>query len=246
MQYRRLLPLTADEVHIWYAYCDQVAEAGLLRHYETLLSADESLRHRRFLFAEHRHQFLISHTLLRKALSHYVDVAPAAWVFAANAHGKPEIAGPTGMLPLCFNLSHTRGLAVVAVTLSSEIGVDVENVQCREVGLELAERYFAADEVACLRRLQGAERKSLFFEYWTLKEAYLKARGLGLSLPLDAFAYSLTEGRPPQVSFSPPIVDDRADWQFVQLVLPPCYKVAVAVRRSNAPDRVIVVRHFDL
>src|SRR5262249_33539026 len=155
------------------------------------------------------------------------------WVFAANAHGKPEIAGPKGMLPLSFNLSHTRGLAVVAVTLSSEIGVDVENVQRREVGLELAERYFAAEEGVYLGRLAAAERKSAFFDYWTLKEAYLKARGLGLSLPLDAFNFSLAEGQSPQVSFSPPIVDGRTDWQFVQLVLPPCYKVAVAIRRSD-------------
>src|SRR5262249_38404375 len=159
-------------------------------------------RHRRFLFAEHRHQFLISHALLRQVLSLYVDVAPAAWVFSTTAHGKPEIAAPAGPPSLRFNLSHPPGRACLAARLGGEIGVDVENMQRREVGLELAERYFASDEVAHLRRLEGAERKSAFFDYWTLKEAYLKARGLGLSLPLDAFAFSLPEGRQPQVSFS--------------------------------------------
>jgi 4'-phosphopantetheinyl transferase len=234
--------LDTNEVHLWHVLFDQVTDGNLLARCRAILSADETIRQQRFIFAEHRQQFLVSHALLRNILSCYADVSPAAWVFSTNAHGKPEIAGPAGAPPLAFNLSHTRGLGVVAVALNRAIGVDAENIERREVGMELAERYFAANEVAHLRQLEAIQRKNAFFDFWTLKEAYIKARGLGLALPLDAFSFHLEDGLPPRITFTERITDRADDWQFIQLQLDPCYKVAVAIHRPGVADLAVVVR----
>jgi 4'-phosphopantetheinyl transferase len=233
--------LHPHEVHLWYAFVDRVTDAALLTRYQSVLSAQETSRHRRFLFEKDRRQFLISHTLLRTALSQYVDVPPAAWVFATNDHGKPQIAAPAG-LPLCFNLSHTRGLAVVAVTRDRAVGVDAENLERADPGLDLAKRFFAAAEVEQLCCLEANQRKAAFFDFWTLKEAYIKARGLGLALPLDGFVFHLDDAGPPRITFTDKITDDSARWQFVQLRPASNFKIAVAVARSGDSDLTVVAR----
>jgi 4'-phosphopantetheinyl transferase len=234
------LPLPANEVHVWHTRFERWADDGQLGPFEATLSPDEQVRQRRFVFPEHRRQFLISHAFLRLVLSQYAPVAPAAWSFVNGAHGKPALA-PQSMPELHFNLSHTRGLAAVAVA-RQEVGVDAENIERRDPGIELARRYFSAEEVAHLSPLEGEQRKSAFFDFWTLKEAYIKARGLGLALPLDQFWFQLGSGSPPRVAFSEHLQDHAADWQFVQFQVAPGWRLAVAIHRPGLPDRAVVLR----
>jgi 4'-phosphopantetheinyl transferase len=233
--------LPENEVHVWYARFDRWPDDALLDSYQAVLSPDEQARQRRFTFPEHRRQFLISHAFLRIALSQYAPVAPEAWQFVISGHGKPAVARPEPFQGLHFNLSHTRGLAAVAVALQ-EVGVDAESIERRDPGIELARRYFAAEEVAHLAQLEGEQRKSAFFDFWTLKEAYIKARGLGLALPLDQFSFQISPGSRPRIAFSEHLQDHAADWQFTQFHVEPRWRLALAVHRPEVPDRVVILR----
>jgi 4'-phosphopantetheinyl transferase len=225
------LSLRPDEVHCWGVELDRVTEPRLLAAYQTLLDEGERVRWQRFRFEKHRHQFLVSHALVRVTLSRYAPVPPAAWRFVMNAYGRPEIVGAPSWLR--FNLSHTDGMAICAVALDTEVGADVEDSERSGQTVEIAESFFAPSEVAALRALPAERQRERFFDYWTLKEAYIKARGAGLSLPLDQFAFHLEPGRSPRISFDPRMVDDPESWLFVQLRFSERHPAAVAVRRAR-------------
>jgi len=226
------LSLRPDEVHLWVVEPERVSDPGLLAAYHAMLSTEEQDRHSRFRFEKHRLQFLVSHALVRVTLSRYAPVPPQAWRFANNAYGRPDLSG--SVLPgLRFNLSHTDGMAVCAVALDTDVGADVEHSGRPGQTVELADSFFARSEVQALRSLPAERQRERFFDYWTLKESYIKARGAGLSLPLDQFAFHLEPGQPPRISFDPRLADDPETWQFVQLRLSPEHPAAVAVRRSR-------------
>jgi 4'-phosphopantetheinyl transferase len=235
-------PLPPDEVHLWYVRTDAVADPALLSAFEASLCAEERRRWQRFSFEEGRRQFLVSHGFLRAVLSRYAAVAPADWRFTAAGHGKPEVA-PPGPAWLRFNLTHTRGLAACAVASGREVGVDAEDWhrQGRGVSAELVRRCLSPGERAHLGGLPEAERQRTFFDYWTLKEAYLKARGLGLALPLEEITFRWP---PVVVSFGPGIGDAEAAWQFERREVGERHKIAVAVRRGAGPDPRVVAREF--
>jgi 4'-phosphopantetheinyl transferase len=191
-----------------------------------LLSDDERRRLRAFRFERDRRLFLVAHALLRLALSRHEAVAPGAWQFSRGTHGRPEIAAPASRMR--FSLSHAHGLAACAVTLDRDIGLDVEHLS-REPAMNLAERFFAPREAGDLLNAPPTERSRRFLEYWTLKEAYVKARGLGLSLPLDRFAmYGTPEGTW-TVSFEPPLDDDPSRWWFWSSAIRDTHQAALAI-----------------
>ena len=227
------LSLRPDEVHLWVVEPEHVTEPRLLAAYQALLDEGERERWRRFRFEKHRQQFLVSHALVRVTLSRYLPTPPQAWSFGTNTYGRPEIAGEVPSR-LRFNLSHTDGMAVCAVALDADVGADVENAARPGQTVELADSFFAPVEAAALRALPVERQRERFFEYWTLKESYIKARGAGLSLPLEQFAFLLEPGRPPRITFDPRMVDDPETWRFVQLRLSEHHPAAVAVRRSHA------------
>ncbi len=175
----------------------QTAAVDISAHepiYRQLTTPDENERMARFVFERDRWQFLITRALVRTMLSRYATVAPADWRFITNEYGRPEVLDrPAGVADLRFNLSHTDGLIACAVTVGREVGVDVERIT-RAVTHDIPGRFFAPREVADLRALPEHDQPRVFFDYWTLKEAYIKARGMGLSLPLSDFAFCL---RPP-------------------------------------------------
>jgi 4'-phosphopantetheinyl transferase len=232
----RRLALGPTEAHLWYAHPDEVRDPAQLESLMRLLSPDEHDRRQRFHFERDRHSFLITRALVRTVLSRYAGVPPTAWRFVPNAYGRPEIAGPEGVPPLRFNVSHTQGLVVCLVAVDREIGVDVEPVDRPAPGFGVAERYFAPAEVARLRRVSAAEFPQAFLDFWTLKEAYIKARGMGLSLPLADFAFHLEPDGSIQISFTRNIADDPATWQFTRFVLKERHKVAAALRRPPGND----------
>jgi 4'-phosphopantetheinyl transferase len=190
----RPLRLSSGEIHVWSTEDQQIGDESLLALYRSWLSAEETERMARFMFERHRHQYLVTRALLRSTLSQYAPwVAPHQWVFASNAWGKPAIVAPA--VPIAFNLSHTEGLVVLALTLENSVGIDVEP-RHRVVDLSLADHFFSADEVRYLSSVPAADQASVFISLWTLKEAYIKARGQGLSIPLDSFSFALaTPGR---------------------------------------------------
>jgi len=226
-----LLSLPPDEVHVWIIEPERISEPRLLEQYLALLDSSERDRHQRFHFERHRKQFLVSHALVRLCLSRYAAVPPEAWTFTLNAWGRPEVVGQGGP-QLRFNLSHTEGMAICAVVLDAEVGADVEDTLRPGETVELADRFFAPTEAAALRAQPVERQRERFFELWTLKEAYIKARGLGLSLPLEQFAFQLRPGEPPRISFDPRLQDEPEAWRFFQLQPSPRHKAAVAVRRA--------------
>jgi 4'-phosphopantetheinyl transferase len=235
-----LLALGAREVHVWFARSDEVADPAAATACDVLLSDDERARHRRLLRGGE--EYRAAHALLRSSLSRYVDVNPRSWTFVATSHGRPEIAAPAAT-GLRFSLSHTPGLVACAVTRSREVGVDVEDARRTDVGAGVAERFFAPAEVATLDALTPAARASRFFELWTLKESYVKARGLGLSLPLDGFAFRVEPPSTVRVAFAPAVRDDARAWQFALFRPTTRHVLALAVRTGAGPPCAIGVRH---
>ena len=248
-----VIPLDEDAIHLWYVRTHGVEESRAVELFAAVLSADERERWQRFAFAEGRHSYLVSHGFLRMVLSRYAEVLPADWRFTRNAYGKPEIVPPPdapSLRSLCFNLTHTAGLAACAVVQDREVGVDAEDIdrRGRDVSEELIRYCLSPEELPCFRTLPAEARKSAFFDYWTLKEAYIKARGFGLSLPVEAITFSWPSGvphaGPVAVSFSTEIKDDPGTWQLERFAPTARHRIALAVRRLAGPDLRVVVREF--
>jgi 4'-phosphopantetheinyl transferase len=154
-----------------------------------LLDAEEQVRAQRFRFPEHRRRFIVAHAAVRRILAQRLDSTPAAIEYVRNVHGKPFLKDRAAPV---FSLSHSHELALCAVAGAGELGVDIEH--CRELQhADLAQRFFSADEANALAALPADHQADGFFACWSRKEAYIKAKGLGLSLPLDAFAVSIDE-----------------------------------------------------
>ncbi|SLM49943.1 4'-phosphopantetheinyl transferase [Nitrospira japonica] len=227
---RRLL---AGEVHVWCSEPSELERNGLVASAQALLSSDEHERMRRFRFEGDRLTFLATRVLVRQVLSRYEPIAPRDWTFVATSHGRPEIARPSSALR--FNVSNTSGLVVLAVTHRLTVGVDVESLS-RPAPIEVADRFFAPAEARVLQSLPPSERTRCFFEFWTLKESYSKARGLGLAIPLDRFWFTLEPCRRPRLEIDPLLSDEAEAWHFAQLRPTTEHVIAVCVRRSGETD----------
>jgi len=199
---------------LWIVDPDVITDPYTIAAYHTVMSKEEAVQQARYRFSEGRREYLVTRGLVRHALSAYAPVLPRDWSFVRNDHGRPSIAGPSGAPRLRFNLSNTRGLIVCLVARDREVGVDVEDTQRRGETVSVADRFFSPFESAALRRQPVAKQRDRFFDYWTLKEAYIKARGMGLAIPLDHFSYHLDEPGGIRISFAPELDDDPARWQF--------------------------------
>jgi 4'-phosphopantetheinyl transferase len=177
--------LTATAAHVWSFGLDQPPER--LRSFHQILSADERERAGRFVFDRDREAFIAGRGFLRTTLGRYLAIAPEALRFAYSDQGKPALVDK----PLEFNLAHSHGLALLAITQRDEVGVDVEYIKDDLDAEALARGFFSPREVDALFALSAAERQSAFYAIWTRKEAYLKAIGKGLSLSLSDFDVTL-------------------------------------------------------
>lgn len=236
-----ILSLSPAEVHVWLAFHDAIEDEQLHAAYRALLSDVEQAQEPRFYFARDRRRYLVTRALVRTVLSRYVSIAPADWKFRTNAYGCPAIANPQAG-DLTFNLSHSHSLVVLAVTRGRAVGVDVETVREREVSIDIADRYFAPREVAELRTVPPAQQQDRFFEYWTFKESYIKARGMGLSLPLDKFSFHYAGDRDVALAIEPELGDDAARWQFWQFRPTPESLVALCAERTAGGTPAVTVR----
>jgi medium-chain acyl-[acyl-carrier-protein] hydrolase len=179
----------SNEVAVWQIDLDENLEkmSGL----ERLLSEEERQRADRFHFNLDRQRYVIGRAALRRLLGSLLRCGPEEVQFRYNSQGKPELVRREGKADWRFNVAHSGGLAVIAISLGREVGVDVEGIRPEVECLELARRYFSTREIAELESTPPADRRRAFFQGWTRKEAYLKAHGTGLSLALDQFSVSL-------------------------------------------------------
>lgn len=198
---RRDLPETSNPwqrlgngIHVWHAWLER--DAQVISQFESILSADEKTRAARFHFERDRNRYIVARGVLRRLLGKYLDRAPATLQFTYGAYGKPALAETTVPSDLCFNLAHSGTLAVYAIALGRNVGVDVEQIRPEFSGDDVARRYFSQQEVTDLRSLPPDARALGFFQCWTRKEAYLKALGTGLQTPLDSFSVTLAPSRP--------------------------------------------------
>jgi len=238
-----IMQSTSGETHVWLTFWEAISEERLLVAYRELLNAAEKEQESRFYFAKDRRCYLVTRALLRTVLSRYAPVDPKDWVFSANAYGRPHIANthaPDGCLS--FSVSHTQGLIVLGVAKGRSLGVDVENFATRDMSIDMANHYFAPQEVAALHEVSHRQRQDRFFQYWTLKESYIKARGLGLSLPLDGFSFHFRNGHAVELVINRELDDDSARWQFWQFRPTPEHLVAVCTEKLNAQSSKLLVR----
>jgi 4'-phosphopantetheinyl transferase len=213
-------PLGEREVHLWWAAPTEEAAARWM----PLLSENEVAAANRFRFERHRVLYAFAHGMLRLTLAGYTGRDPRALQFETIGNGRPELIDRA----VRFNLSHTKGLVLIGVTASLDLGVDVEEVEPRRGEDEkLAMRVFAPRELAAWR--EERDRLTTFYDRWTLKESYIKARGDGLSLELRRFGFPAL-GRNPRIESD---FGDAAEWQFYSFV--PCegYRAAAAIRTTG-------------
>ena len=171
--------LSRAEVHVWRANLH--LDTPRVEALENILSPEERYRAERFRFEVDRLRYKTAHGLLREILARYLAVLPASLTFVQGAHGKPSLTAYEGRRTLRFNLSHSENMALIAVAIDREVGVDVESVRRHVEAVEIARRFFSAEEAAALAELQSGRRNRAFFELWTRKEAVLKAIGMGIA-----------------------------------------------------------------
>ena len=185
-------PLADNTVHVWQGPLDR--DEDQLRQLTSTLSPEELARAERFHFRIDRRRWVVGRGLLRRLLGAYLGARPADVRLCYNSHGKPALTGESDRGGVKFNVSHSGELMLLAVAQGRNVGVDVERVRPVPDARDLAARYFAPSEAAVLDRLPAPVRERAFFQCWTRKEAYVKAHGLGMTLPLDQFAVTLGIG----------------------------------------------------
>ncbi len=221
-------PLDRTELHVWYWVTERVS-ASDLDEAVAMLSADERARHERFMFDVDRRDFACAHALVRRALSRHGGPDPSSWTFDIGPNGKPSLSAESAArLPAAFNLSHTRGLVacVIGLGVDRALGVDVERSDRAIETDVIADRYFSAAEQEQLRQAPPGDRAALFCEFWTIKEAYLKARGTGLAEPLNGSTVDLAiDGA---IGFVTDASLERPSWSFALAAPAPHARLAVA------------------
>jgi 4'-phosphopantetheinyl transferase len=221
-----MLELGRDEIHVWRATLDQAPSR--IRSFLCSLAADERARAARFYFEKDRDHFIVARGVLRAILGFYLNRAPKCLSFCYGSHGKPAVAAKPDGDALRFSVSHSDGVALYAVARGREVGIDLERIRFDLAVAEIAERHFSFREVAMLRTLSAEVQHQAFFRLWTRKEAYIKARGEGLSLPLDEFDVSLTPGEPTTVRATQRDPPEASRWSLQELAPAPGYAAALA------------------
>lgn len=235
-----------DAVHVWKVLLNVGEQA--LPHLTSLLSTDELLRADRFTFPEGRRRYIATRGSLRKILGRCLAADPVTIAFGTGSHGKPFLLAADAdktsdarRHELRFNVSHTDDLAVIAVAWGREVGIDIEKLD-REVDMEgLARRFFSPAEALAVLNADKAMRKQMFFRIWTTKEAYIKARGEGLSLPLDQFDVVTDLSRPPGLVATRHDPEDAQRWQFAAVEIENDCACTLAAEAGFSEVRLMMV-----
>ncbi len=219
----RLVP---GEVHVWRLSHNPQCLPPIA--WESTLSPDEHARANRFAFHRDRNAYITTRAVLRVLLGQYLSTPPAEVRFHYAERGKPCLAPGTGNPTLHFNVSHSRGIALLAFSLERRLGIDVELIRPIENWEDIARRYFSQNELKELRALPPDKRDDGFYTCWSRKESYLKASGEGLQMPLDSFDVTLTPGAPERLT-----AHDASDWTLISLYPRPGYAAALTAEGQN-------------
>jgi 4'-phosphopantetheinyl transferase len=228
-----MLHLSPAQIHLWQYAIGKPPVAQHLAYAMTLLSDAEKRKCAAFHFEKHRAEYALSHAMLRLVLSEYGPVKPEEWQFLTGEWGKPEIAGPVMDTPLWFNLSHTDGFVACVAGRVRQLGVDVENMNRMTSCGEIAKHSFAAAEYEYLKSLPPGRQREAFFRIWTLKEAYIKAEGKGLSIPLDSFHFRFSAGNPIEVTLELTGESNPGVWSFFEFQPGPDYRIAIGAQKTG-------------
>jgi 4'-phosphopantetheinyl transferase len=220
--------LHENEVQLWRADLDALAPQE--SRWQQILSADERKRAARFHFAKDRQHFAAARAILRLILRGYLEIDPDHIEFRYSQKEKPYLAGRCAQSGIMFNVSHSGGVALYAFARRIELGVDVERVG-REIEVEsIARRFFSESEQNDLSNFSAAERVEAFFRCWTRKEAYIKATGEGLSLPLSQFDVSLQPDSEDALLATRPDSKEAKQWLLRRVPAGPGYVGALCGR----------------
>jgi 4'-phosphopantetheinyl transferase len=222
------LSLGNGAVHVWRVFLDQIPSQ--VDRFQNTMADDERSKADRFYFSRDRDHFIVARGVLRALLGRYLDRAPESLSFTYSTHGKPALASESDAGGIRFNISHSHGTALCAFTRGRAIGVDLEFIRCDLEAEQIANRFFSRSEIAALRALPLRLRKYAFFLCWTRKEAYIKARGEGLSMPLDQFEVSLIPGEPAALLSTQPDSDEALRWSLRNLTPASGYAAALATK----------------
>jgi len=231
-----------SEIHLWQLEQADFELSSLQNECLAWLTEPELKRFQRFQFDRHRKQLLLGRILMRVALSSYnKSISPSSWNFTHNDYGKPAISEEQNSASLYFNLSHSAEKVVLAVSRCKDIGIDVECARKPRRIAAIAQRYFSDKEASQLLSLSEDQQQSRFYDLWTLKEAYIKACGMGLAIPLQHFSYGFSGGDRLTVEFDARRNDEEAAWQFWQLSAGFDFKLAVAAKAGEEalPHRIL-------
>jgi 4'-phosphopantetheinyl transferase len=237
-----LARLGSREVHVWGVWLS--GSDASLDYYRSTLSSEELRRAERFRFEHLRHSYTRSRGSLRLLLAHYLACLPNEIELTCRPKGKPILRDSS---PIHFNASHSGQMALYAFTLRCELGVDVEQLRKLDEPESIAARFFSTAEASELLSLAPEERGPAFFRCWTRKEAYVKAIGEGLAIPLDRFQVTLLPGVPARFVKVASDMGTAADWTLDHLEIAPGYLGALAYRDSRRPTTIHpMVRSDDL
>ncbi|MEX0963469.1 MAG: 4'-phosphopantetheinyl transferase superfamily protein [Pseudohongiellaceae bacterium] len=227
------------EIHLWQLEQSDFDLPAVQAECLSWLTDIELQRYQRYQFDRHRKQLLLGRILMRAALSSYNNaIAPAHWTFTQNEYGKPAICAAQNSEPLYFNLSHSGQRAVLAVSRLEDIGIDIEFAKKARRVEAIAQRFFSATEVAQMLTLPKALQLDRFYELWTLKEAYIKACGMGLAIPLQHFSYGFEGEDSLTIEFDVRREDSTSAWQVWQLDAGTDYKLAIAARAEGSVQKI--------
>lgn len=222
--------LKPDEIHFFYTKLDEIQSNHILELYRSVISDGEKIKVDRYIFEKDQHNSLVTRALLRFLLSIYTNKVPEYFEFVENDFGKPELKPGCIDIPVRFNISHSGGVTACALVINNDIGLDVEDCQ-RKIDLGIADRFFSKSEADYLNNCREAEKQSVFLDLWTLKESYIKARGMGLSIALDKFSFTMDH---PDIciQFHKSLEDCSEQWQFFKFSPVQNYKAAISIRSS--------------
>jgi 4'-phosphopantetheinyl transferase len=221
--------LKVGEIQVYWSYVDNDAE--FFYAHEHLLDSFEKKRFEDIVSTKSKLSFLAGRVMVKIVLGSFLDIVPEAISLKIGKLGKPELSVSISKTPFQFNLSSSAGLVVLAVGTNDMVGIDIEKMRSLDID-KVVRRFFTATEADAIYRLIDVKRGAAFFALWTLKEAYIKAVGRGLHIPLDSFSiYTDSKGKH-KIKFIPPMVGDPKKWLFFQPEIIQTHRCAVAIKRD--------------
>jgi 4'-phosphopantetheinyl transferase len=234
-----------SHLKVWYFAPESIEDVATREQLSRWLSVEERDRMQKFHAPRHRHTYLVAHALVRGALARELGCAPSELMFENNAFGKPNLVWPDTSAKLEFNLSHTEGMCVVALSNSSRVGCDVESLNQPDLEVDIARNFFTPEESEEILMHSPAQQVQRLLTYWTLKEAYIKAEGQGLSMGLDTFYFSLQDNQPPRLMLKSGAQPPSAQWQFKQMMISDHYLFSLALESRHGVDVDVEIKKAD-